>query len=243
MNEDFIFDLTPATARKLIVAKNLGRVDVDESIIEIAQRDMLTRESFDIDISDQCLDLIQFIVDYNHRVVIPFDFGIDDIANAIVMSTPGQKILIDVGTISSLFSTFEQIGEPVSKYHRDNQDRIQLVDFDLLSIDEIIMLRDRTLILNTLTAENSNAYSGWLGRLFPRIIICCRMSIQYSFQLGGKASHASTAICAAQILYPKVSKYATTFMRLLGVYDGMIDKQPTHHVKKKSNIDNLTRLL
>lgn len=72
MNQDFSLPATPGLARKLMKLAEFCRIELDPSIEEMAQRDLLPEEAFDgYGLSPEEKLAIQSIFDFGFRCVVP----------------------------------------------------------------------------------------------------------------------------------------------------------------------------
>ncbi len=201
MNRDFFLpQITPAKARMMVVAAKCANLFISPEIAQIAARDRLTEadlKSF-LDIDPLGLDICQFIADYQHRCVIPFDMAEDQVYRAVAAMAPKDRPILLITDDPLLW--VRRLGEKVTPFGEKNTDRCQWVSVRKLDPVELTRNRDRYVIAY-LTPEHVG-YE-WLGKLFAEMVIVCRQGDQYNLPLGG-AGQTTAAKHAAAILYPQV---------------------------------------
>jgi hypothetical protein len=231
MNRDFILrTVSPAQARLMVMASRIGRVFISPDLVEKSHLDLITRDDVPDAVDDTGLAICQFIADYRHRCVIPYQKSSDQVYAAIAAMIPreGRVLFITDDPILWVRAT----GERITPFSEKNQDRCQHLRVSGLKPDEMLRQRGAYVVAN-ITPEHVG-YE-WMGKLFPRMVIYCSQNNQYNLPLGGgMTKHSTAARHAASILYPHVlavmGSDQNLVMRgdaalpLLGCYNGLLEQ-------------------
>jgi hypothetical protein len=203
MNRDFFLPrLTPAKARMMVAASRCANLILTRDIAALAREDKLTLadvpERYEVD--EMGLRICQFISDYQHRCVIPYESPDQQIFNAIAAMIPADRKVLFITSDPALW--VRTIREKITPFSENNTDRLQFIAVSGLVPSKLVRYaRDRYVVAN-ITPDNV-CYE-WLGKLFPQMIIYCSVDKQYTLPLGGFSKQTSAARHAAEILYPHV---------------------------------------
>ncbi len=253
MNRDFILPrLTPATARMLVAAGRIGKAFVSPEIADMAREDRLTLDDIgtNLDLDPIGLDICQFIADYQHRCVIPFEFGREQAIRAIAAMVPKDRRVIFI--TDDVILWVRTMGEKITKFGEKNEDRCQHFSMRDLTYSvkpmDLVQRRDTYVVAN-ITPEHLG-YE-WLGKLFKNLIIYVEQGDQFSLPLGG-TGQTTGARHAAAILYPSIvgaishdrnlRLRGNAALPLLGCFNGLLaekaKKKPGFRLKKFSDLDD-----
>lgn len=203
MNRDFFLPkLTPAKARMMVAASQCANIHLSREIITLAEEDRaeIPELSHDTQYANVAKSICQFIIDYEHRCVIPYDFGADIVRTAIAHMIPEDRSVIFVTDDPVLW--VRKMSETITPFANDNSDRLQYLSVQDLKPSEMVRVRDRYMVANI--TPTHMGYE-WLGRLFKQMVIYCSMEQQLGFRLFDWApAPPSAAHHASAILYPAV---------------------------------------
>lgn len=173
MNRDFFIDeITPALARRIVNVMRVSRMYVDPIILEKAKLDKIGGDG----LKDE---LRQFIIDHDHRCLIPYQINPSEMREGIATSIPvDEKVIF----FDEPIHWNRLVGDRLTPFDPENENRFQFLSkASILNVEASLMknlieVRDRLVIIKM----NHPQQSDWLCRIFPKVIAYCEVSAQFS---------------------------------------------------------------